>query len=308
MPAFGVAPADSESLFISGLFSPIFLWFFYGALLIVGLVVLVVFGARGLSTMGHTARSDDLRLGWRPKDAADALIRRPISWRMAALVCLALLACQAACSLLFSLSNERAIILGAQRDSFLTVTNALAFHLVAILAAAVVIARSGLSWEDAFGVRRRALIRQAGQGIVCYVAALPVFTGVSIAYGILLESLGFEVSPQEVVNVLMTTLSTRLFALHLILAILVAPVAEEILFRGMALPLVAKKWGMGPAVAAVSVLFAAVHLHLPSFLPLLVLGIALSVAYVFTGNIAAPMVMHMMFNGVNIVFLLTFSP
>jgi len=45
-----------------------------------------------------------------------------------------------------------------------------------------------------------------------------------------------------------------------------------------------------------AILFAAVHADLPSFAPLLVLGLVFSLAYERTGNIKTTMVAHALFN------------
>ncbi|MBI2438138.1 MAG: CPBP family intramembrane metalloprotease, partial [Lentisphaerae bacterium] len=88
------------------------------------------------------------------------------------------------------------------------------------------------------------------------------------------------------------------------LAMIVAPVAEEALFRGMLLPLIMKRLGAGPAVLLSSALFALVHFHLPSFFPLFVLAAGLGLAYIYTGSLLVPIVMHALFNGMNLGLLL----
>ena len=88
------------------------------------------------------------------------------------------------------------------------------------------------------------------------------------------------------------------------LAMFIAPVAEEILFRGILVPLLMKRLGAGPAVILSSVLFALVHLHAPSFFPLFVLATGLALAYIYTGSLWVPIMMHALFNGMNLAILL----
>ena len=66
-----------------------------------------------------------------------------------------------------------------------------------------------------------------------------------------------------------------------------------------------------PALAALefigvlvsSLLFAAVHAHLPSFAPLFVLGTCFAIAYEWSGSILVPMTMHALFNGITLTAL-----
>ena len=49
-----------------------------------------------------------------------------------------------------------------------------------------------------------------------------------------------------------------------------------------------------------SLLFAAIHMNGPVFLPLFVLAVCLTLAYEATGSLWVPMLMHALFNGVMI--------
>ena len=89
----------------------------------------------------------------------------------------------------------------------------------------------------------------------------------------------------------------------LAMAVGVAPIFEEILFRGIALPLLARRWGVAPAVVAVSAFFAVIHLHVPSLVPLFIIAVSFSLGYLYTGSLLAPVVMHALFNGVNLWIL-----
>ena len=81
-------------------------------------------------------------------------------------------------------------------------------------------------------------------------------------------------------------------------AVLVAPIAEELFFRGllqtMLVRVVRSRWG---AVAITSFAFAAVH-ALPHHWPaLIVLSMLMGAAYERTGSLITPITIHMIFNG-----------
>ncbi|NIM08754.1 MAG: CPBP family intramembrane metalloprotease, partial [Planctomycetales bacterium] len=64
------------------------------------------------------------------------------------------------------------------------------------------------------------------------------------------------------------TRSPLLIVLITTIAVAVAPVAEEVLFRGFAYPALKQRYGMWRGLVIVSLLFAVVHFHTPSVLPL----------------------------------------
>jgi len=83
-----------------------------------------------------------------------------------------------------------------------------------------------------------------------------------------------------------------------------APVFEELLFRGMILPLAARSSGVFPAIIVTSAAFALIHLHAAALLPLFVLAVFLSLAYIYTRSLGAAITLHALFNLFNIALLL----
>lgn len=88
--------------------------------------------------------------------------------------------------------------------------------------------------------------------------------------------------------------------------VLLAPLAEEFLFRGV-LYSWSKQLGF-PRLGLwiTSLVFAGFHMNLATFLPLLVLAVMLALLYDRTGNLLAPIVAHSLFNAFNFtaVFIL----
>ena len=54
--------------------------------------------------------------------------------------------------------------------------------------------------------------------------------------------------------------------------------------------------GRGPGLFLNALLFGAVHVHLPSFGPLFILGGCFTLAYEWSGSILVSMTMHALFN------------
>ena len=98
-----------------------------------------------------------------------------------------------------------------------------------------------------------------------------------------------------------STLEQRI--LIILLAVTVAPLAEEFFFRFFLYGVVKRYFGRGVGVVANALLFAAVHAHLPSFAPLFVLGICFTIAYEWSGSILVSMTMHALFNALTLIAL-----
>jgi len=87
-------------------------------------------------------------------------------------------------------------------------------------------------------------------------------------------------------------------------AVIVAPVFEELFFRGFVYPVLKQRWGTWKALATVSAIFAVIHQHVPSMGPLFTLALGLGLAYELTGSLLAPIAVHALFNTMNVAVLL----
>ncbi|HEX4641258.1 MAG TPA: CPBP family intramembrane glutamic endopeptidase [Chthoniobacterales bacterium] len=98
-----------------------------------------------------------------------------------------------------------------------------------------------------------------------------------------------------------TTLEQRI--LIIVLAVSLAPLAEEFIFRFFIYGVARRYFGRIIGVVLSALLFAAVHAHLPSFAPLFVLGSCFAIAYEWSGSILVPMTMHALFNAITLTAL-----
>ncbi len=87
------------------------------------------------------------------------------------------------------------------------------------------------------------------------------------------------------------------------LATIVAPFSEEFIFRGFLYGVTKRYTGIIGGMVFTSVIFSAIHLNLPSFPALLVLAACLNIAYEYTGSLVVPMVMHALFNFMQLVMI-----
>jgi len=156
---------------------------------------------------------------------------------------------------------------------------------------------------ESIGLTQRKTFRWLGLSVLLYLATLPLLWFYSLLYQIFLEQLGHSFYLQDVTQVFLAPMSWPVRAGVIFAAVIAAPVFEEIVFRGVLFPWLVRRAGFWPGVAVVSILFAAMHVHVPSLLPLFLLSTIFCVAYARTRSLWVPIGMHACFNGVTIILL-----
>lgn len=116
------------------------------------------------------------------------------------------------------------------------------------------------------------------------------------------ERLG-ELSMQKAVEDMKSASSIPVIVLSVILACVVAPLVEELLFRGYFYGVVKRFTSPLFAATVTSALFAVVHVNLPALVPLWLFALILTLSYEATRCLWVPICIHAMFNGINIVLL-----
>jgi membrane protease YdiL (CAAX protease family) len=195
----------------------------------------------------------------------------------------------------------------AERRVWGIIVGTLAFQGVGLVCVMAFLRGVKLTWQEAFGLGAPGSVRAALLGALACILALPVVLGLNYLSAQLLTSVDVEAVAQPAVRVLRAVQSPLLKIYFGVVAVLVAPVAEELFFRGILYPTI--KQGGYPRVAlwGTSLFFAAVHANLLTFLPLTVLALLFVALYERTGNLFAPMAAHCVFNLANFLALV-FGP
>jgi membrane protease YdiL (CAAX protease family) len=97
--------------------------------------------------------------------------------------------------------------------------------------------------------------------------------------------------------------TTGLFPLVFVSAAIIAPVAEEIIFRGYFYKAFRDRFKPSYAIVLSAALFSVLHFELLATAQLFVIGIALAYVYEKTGNLMAPITLHVLNNAVAFLFL-----
>lgn len=138
--------------------------------------------------------------------------------------------------------------------------------------------------------------------LLVYVASLPAF----LAAAALTRVLSGDLPVQRSVELLReSTFAER--ALLSIAAVITAPVAEELLFRGIVFGALRGAVGLWPAVVFSSVLFGLTHVD-AAMGPLVWLGAVLALVYERTGSLWAPIAVHSAHNAIMVLLVSFTSP
>jgi membrane protease YdiL (CAAX protease family) len=142
--------------------------------------------------------------------------------------------------------------------------------------------------------------RALSMGIVLLFAAYPL---IALADWIAQRTYGTGSSKQGIVDLFNESQTLEQRVLIIILAVAIAPIAEEFIFRFFLYGVFKRYFGTALGVVFNAFLFAAVHTHLPSFAPLFVLATCFTLAYEWSGSILVSMTMHSLFNSLTLVVL-----
>jgi len=158
-------------------------------------------------------------------------------------------------------------------------------------------------WREVFGLREPRLPRALLAALMTVLVILPVAWLLQQASGIVLERVGWSPEEQTAVMLLAGTKSwwTRVYVGAF--AVVLAPVAEEFIFRGVLYPFVKQLGYPRLAWLGVNFLFALIHMDAATLVPLFVLALALTWLYERTDNLLAPITAHSLFNVANLVVL-----
>ena len=163
----------------------------------------------------------------------------------------------------------------------------------------------GMRWREFFRGPSPGVSRTVILGLAAGLAVLPAALLLnSLSAKALSLLLGREPDIQPSIKVLQTsyTFGQRFF--FGTAAIVVAPVVEESIFRGVLYPAVKQAGYPRLALWGSSLLFASIHLNLMTFIPLTFLSLVLVWLYERTDALLAPVLTHAFFNTVNFLMFI----
>jgi uncharacterized protein len=156
------------------------------------------------------------------------------------------------------------------------------------------------------------LLREVAVGVGHGLAGFLVINlGIALLVEVVTRAAGGDIpEPQVTLREALTRQDTALLAI--ITTVVLAPFAEELFFRGMVFQALRRRFWLWPAVGWSAVLFALGHLQVGDMLgSLLVFVIVfpfsfyLAIVFERRGTLVAPIAMHLVFNGLGVIAIVS---
>ncbi len=163
-----------------------------------------------------------------------------------------------------------------------------------------------------FGLRLRTFPRDLVFSFATLLAVWPLVSAVIRVTETATKALfgpEFQVPQHEALELIARSPALPLQVVLVFLAVVVAPLVEEMLFRGLFQSMIRSHLGRPwLAIVLTSVLFAGIHANPTHWPALFTLGLGLGYTYEKSGSLLRPILMHAMFNAAIIGSALTQAP
>ncbi len=157
---------------------------------------------------------------------------------------------------------------------------------------------------DLFASPRLAAGRVLRAGLLAGLAMTAVSAVLALAVGFVTEAAGREVELQQIVDIFQRSAWPAKFVLFTSTT-LCSPIFEELFFRYALESVITGATGSANrALAYTAVLFSAMHGNLAAMPSLIAVSVGCSLVFRRTGNLAAPIAAHFLFNLVSITIIL----
>jgi len=187
--------------------------------------------------------------------------------------------------------------MGALNENGLGITQTLLLDGLVCFSIYAVLRDSGITWSHFMG-KPESYWREIARGIAEYAAFFPWFLISLIALLGISAWFHYEPPPHPLIHVFLEeeNRSPWIFYGAILLASVVAPILEEIFFRGFCYRFLRGYCGAGYAIVFSAALFAALHGSWFTLIPIFVLGAGLARLYEKRGNFIACWTFHLLHN------------
>jgi membrane protease YdiL (CAAX protease family) len=165
-----------------------------------------------------------------------------------------------------------------------------------LAAAMLLISSSGCRPAEFWGLRRRNLGQDLGQSLATLLTILWPVLLLLLASSSLYLALGLPLQLQPALLKFHQARELDEMLPFLTYALIIAPIWEEVFFRGTLFPWLAGRLPIHQAQWLSALAFGAVHLHGPTLVPLTVFGALLAGIYRASGSLLPAILVHALFN------------
>jgi len=138
------------------------------------------------------------------------------------------------------------------------------------------------------------------QGIKGWLTIVPFVLLISLIMNSLIDN---QNGSNPLLEIVLNNNNYLSFFLLFITTTLLAPLFEEIIFRGILLPTLSRDFGVILGIMGSAFIFALAHLSLGEMPPLFVLGVGLAITRIASGSLLSSVIMHSLWNGLTFLNL-----
>ena len=154
--------------------------------------------------------------------------------------------------------------------------------------------------KDYFQFNFKPISKALLDGIRGWIMIIPIVLLTSLVMNYFIEN---QMGSNPLLEIVLNNNNYFAFLILFITTTLLAPIFEEIIFRGVLLPILSRDFGKIIGILFSSFIFALAHLSFSEFPPLFILGIGLACTRLISGRLISSVVMHSLWNGLTFLNL-----
>ena len=154
--------------------------------------------------------------------------------------------------------------------------------------------------KDYFQFRIKPVKESIYFGFKGWIMIIPFVLLTSLVMNLIVEN---QAGSNPLLEIVLNNNNYFAFILLFLTTTFIAPLFEEIIFRGVLLPVLTRDYGKTIGILISSFVFALAHLSLNEFPPLFVLGIGLATTRLISGRLSSSVIMHSFWNGLTFLNL-----
>tara|TARA_Y100000589_G_scaffold2617_1_gene2462 strand:- start:1474 stop:2826 length:1353 start_codon:yes stop_codon:yes gene_type:complete len=154
--------------------------------------------------------------------------------------------------------------------------------------------------KDYFQFNFKPITKGLLDGIRGWIMIIPIVLLTSLVMNQFIEN---QMGSNPLLEIVLNNNNYFAFLILFITTTILAPLFEEIIFRGVLLPVLSRDFGKWFGILFSSFIFALAHLSFSEFPPLFVLGIGLAFTRLISGRLISSVIMHSLWNGLTFLNL-----
>jgi membrane protease YdiL (CAAX protease family) len=138
------------------------------------------------------------------------------------------------------------------------------------------------------------------QGFKGFLMIIPFVLLVSLIMNLLVDN---QNGSNPLLEIVLNSNNYVSFVLLFLTTSFLAPIFEEVIFRGVLLPILSREFGILLGITISAFIFALAHLSIGEMIPLFTLGIGLGTTRLISGRLSSSVIMHSLWNGMTFLNL-----